>query len=323
MSSSSTTYVNTEPVLCLLGPTASGKTAAALALAEHYPLEIISLDSALVYCDMDIGTAKPSAEEQAAVVHHLIDIIDPADSYSAAQFRTDAIRLIEQIRIKGKQPLIVGGTMLYYKALRDGLSNLPMADPHIRAQLDEQAMAIGWPGMHARLAIVDPASAERLEPNDSQRIQRALEIYELTGKPLSHWFAEQEQNQTANASPRLIPIALEPTDRKVLHERIALRFKKMLQEGLIDEVEKLKSRPDLHLNLPSMRCVGYRQTWEYLDGHYDQSALLEKGIAATRQLAKRQLTWLRATPERVVIDCNHPKAIEQVQQLVKPYWSKS
>ena len=321
LQSNSPISVNTEPVLCLLGPTASGKTAAALALAEHYPIEIISLDSALVYRDMNIGTAKPSAAEQAAVIHHLIDIIDPAANYSAAQFREDALRLIEQIRASGKRPLIVGGTMLYYKALRHGLSNLPLADPVVRTQLDEQALAVGWPAMHARLATVDPISAERLEPNDSQRIQRALEIYELTGKPMSHWFAEQEHSQSTNDLPTLIPIALEPTDRKVLHDRIALRFRQMLNEGLIEEVEKLKSRPDLHLNLPSMRCVGYRQTWEYLDGFYDQSALLEKGIAATRQLAKRQLTWLRSTPERMVLDCHNPRVIEQMLQLVKPYWA--
>jgi tRNA dimethylallyltransferase len=289
--------------IAIMGPTASGKTAAALEIAAHIPSEIISVDSALVYRGMDIGTAKPSTAERASVPHHLIDIIDPSDCYSAMQFRHDALRLVEEIRVRGKLPLLVGGTMLYFKALRDGLDVLPQANEELRAQLDREAAIIGIPAMHARLAALDPDTAARLKPNDSQRIQRALEIIELTGQPMSQLLAKAPK---ADLPFDIVPLSLEPSDRSVLHARIAARFDAMLDStsgGLIEEVEALRSRGDLHLGLPSMRCVGYRQTWEYLDGAYDRKTLREKGIAATRQLAKRQLTWLRSMPERIVVDC--------------------
>jgi len=304
------------PVVCLLGPTASGKTSAALALAADAPIEIISLDSALVYREMDIGTAKPSPAELAAVPHHLIDIIDPADSYSAAQFVTDAERLIVEIRARGNVPLIVGGTMLYYKALTQGLNDLPQADPAVRAELDQLAAERGWPALHAMLAGVDPVTAARLAPNDSQRIQRALEIHRLTGQPMSALLARQadERSFAGAADARFRVIALEPSDRTVLHARIAQRFDAMLAAGFIDEVRHLRQREDLHPGLPSIRCVGYRQMWEYLDGECDYDTMRERGIAATRQLCKRQITWLRSTPERVVVDCLASDYVQQVER---------
>ncbi|MBO4121558.1 tRNA (adenosine(37)-N6)-dimethylallyltransferase MiaA [Cupriavidus gilardii] len=307
------------PIVCLLGPTASGKTAAALALAARAPVEIISMDSALVYREMDIGTAKPSAAELAAVPHHLIDIIDPADSYSAAQFVNDTNALIDAIRARGREPLIVGGTMLYYKALTQGLNDLPHADPQVRAELDELAAERGWPALHAMLAEVDPITAARLAPNDSQRIQRALEIHRLTGQPMSALLARQADARTfdGQAGACFRAIALEPSDRAVLHARIEARFDAMLAGGLLDEVERLRARGDLHPGLPSIRCVGYRQVWEYLDGLCDFAAMRERGIAATRQLCKRQLTWLRSTPERVVVDCLAPDYVEQVARLAQ------
>jgi tRNA dimethylallyltransferase len=298
--------------VAIMGPTASGKTAAALEIARHLPCEIISVDSALVYRGMDIGTAKPTVAEQAAVPHHLIDILDPAESYSAMQFRQDALRLVTEIRARGRLPLLVGGTMLYFKALRDGLDDLPQADAVLRAQLDAEAETIGTPALHARLSTVDPATAARLKPNDSQRIQRALEIYMLTGKPMSELLAKTSKPDLPFV---LLPIAMEPSDRSVLHARIAARFDAMLKNpggALIEEVKQLRARGDLNLNLPSMRCVGYRQTWEYLDGAYDLATLQEKGIAATRQLAKRQLTWLRSMPDRIVIDCLSPQVTELI-----------
>ncbi|QRX81209.1 tRNA (adenosine(37)-N6)-dimethylallyltransferase MiaA [Glaciimonas sp. PAMC28666] len=290
-------------VVAIMGPTASGKTAAALEIARHIPSEIISVDSALVYRGMDIGTAKPTTAERAAAPHHLIDIIDPAQSYSAMQFCDDTLALIAQIHARGKLALMVGGTMLYFKALRDGLDTLPQADPALRARLDAEAAIIGVPGMHAKLALLDPVTAERLKPNDSQRIQRALEIIELSGQTMSSLLTNKPPPQLPFET---LPIALEPSDRSVLHGRITQRFDLMLDSnggGLVAEVEALRARGDLHLGLPSMRCVGYRQTWEYLDGHYDFNEMREKGIIATRQLAKRQLTWLRAMPDRIVIDC--------------------
>lgn len=307
------------PIVCLLGPTASGKTAAALALAARAPIEIISMDSALVYREMDIGTAKPSAAELAAVPHHLIDIIDPADSYSAAQFVADTNALVESIRARGHEPLIVGGTMLYYKALTQGLNDLPQADPQVRAELDRLAEERGWPALHAMLAQVDPVTAARLAPNDSQRIQRALEIHRLTGQPMSALLAREADARTfdGQAGSRFRAIALEPSDRAVLHARIEARFDAMLGGGLLDEVERLRSRGDLHPGLPSIRCVGYRQVWEYLDGHCDFATMRERGIAATRQLCKRQLTWLRSTPERLVVDCLAPDYVEQVARLAR------
>jgi len=296
--------------VAIMGPTASGKTAAALAIAERIPSEIISVDSALVYRGMDIGTAKPTRAERAAAPHHLIDILDPLDAYSVAQFRDDTLRLVADIVARGKLPLLVGGTMLYFKGLADGLDDLPGADPAVRAELEEDAAKIGWPGLHARLATLDPATAARLNPNDAQRIGRALEIIRLSGQPMSALLARREKEPLPFD---LMSFALEPNDRAVLHERIARRFDIMLEDdALIDEVEVLRRRGDLHPGLPSMRCVGYRQVWEYLDGRIGYQDMRETGIIATRQLAKRQLTWLRAMPERIVIDCLAPDAAGQI-----------
>jgi len=309
-----TTSVN--KVIAIMGPTASGKTAAALEIARHYPAEIISVDSALVYRDMNIGTAKPNAAELAAVPHHLIDIIDPAESYSVAQFRKDTQRLVTEIQARGKLPLLVGGTMMYFKALMDGLDDLPGADPAIRAELDAEAARIGVPGLHARLATLDPETAARLKPQDSQRIQRALEIIAISGQPMSALLAKQER-----AAPpfNMHAISLEPSDRAVLHQRIALRFDIMLKQGFIDEVKALKQRPDLHANLPSIRCVGYRQAWDYLDGITNLEEMRELGIIATRQLAKRQLTWLRSMPQRRVVACDAPDALQQVLAIARAF----
>lgn len=295
----------------LAGPTASGKTAIALALAAEMPVEIISVDSALVYRGMDIGTAKPSAAEQAAVPHHLIDLIDPLEAYSAAQFVADARRLIGEIRGRGRWPLLVGGTMLYFKALIEGLDTLPAADPALRAALDAEAAERGWPAMHAELARVDPVTAARLPPGDSQRIQRALEVFRASGRPLSSWH-QAGQRQVADDG---LLVSLEPDDRSWLHRRIAQRFDAMLEAGLLAEVQALRARGDLHLGLPSMRCVGYRQAWECLD-EGDLAPLRERGIAATRQLAKRQLTWLRSMPQRQRIAAEAPDAAGQVLQAL-------
>jgi tRNA dimethylallyltransferase len=288
----------------IMGPTASGKTAAALAIARRIPSEIISVDSALVYRGMDIGTAKPSADELGAVPHHLIDIIDPLDAYSVAQFRSDTLRLVAEISARNKLPLLVGGTMMYFKGLNEGLDDLPTADPAVREQLERDAAELGWPAMHERLRAVDPVTAERLAPNDAQRINRALEVYQLSGKPMSSLLSGRGKLELPFD---LLPLALEPSDRAVLHRRIATRFDQMLGEkddaGLVAEVATLRARGDLQPNLPSMRCVGYRQAWDYLDGTIDRATLRETGIIATRQLAKRQLTWLRAMPERAVFDC--------------------
>ena len=296
--------------VAIMGPTASGKTAAALAIARTRPVEIISVDSALVYREMDIGTAKPTADELASAPHHLIDIIDPLDAYSVAQFRADAIRLVGEITARGALPLLVGGTMMYFKGLVDGLDDLPTADPAIRVRLDAEAALIGWPGMHARLRERDPATAARLAPNDAQRINRALEIIELTGKPMSALLALRQKPVLPFD---LVSFALEPSDRAVLHGRIAQRFDAMLgtrdDTGLVAEVARLRARGDLSPSLPSIRCVGYRQTWDYLDGTISRAELRELGIIATRQLAKRQITWLRAMPDRIVIDCLGPDPI--------------
>ncbi|WP_019559553.1 MULTISPECIES: tRNA (adenosine(37)-N6)-dimethylallyltransferase MiaA [Caldimonas] len=297
------------PYLCLAGPTASGKTAAALALARVLPIEIISVDSALVYRGMDIGTAKPSAAERAAVPHHLIDLIDPTEAYSAAQFVADATRLVNEIRSRGRLPVLVGGTLLYFKALFDGMDALPAADAQVRARIDARAAQCGWPALHAELARVDPVTAARLSPNDSQRIQRALEVWELSGRPLSQWHTGRT-SPAARERPRLI--ALEPTDRTWLHRRIAERFHAMLAAGFIDEVRALRARGDLSLAQPSMRCVGYRQVWEMLDGLHPPDTLAERGIAATRQLAKRQLTWLRSMPWRETVACDRTDALDHV-----------
>ena len=300
--------------LCLAGPTAAGKTAAALAIAQDLnstqPVEIVSVDSALVYRGMDIGTAKPSAVERALVPHHLIDIIDPSEAYSAAQFVADATRLIDEIHSRGRLPLLVGGTMLYFKALFGGIDEMPASDPALRAELDTQAAQIGWPALHAELARVDPVAAARLAPADSQRIQRALEVWRVSGRPLSSF----HRDKSDGARPPLI--SLEPQDRGWLHERIEQRFAAMLDAGFLDEVRRLRARGDLHAGLPSMRCVGYRQAWDALERN-DFSAWQQSGIAATRQLAKRQLTWLRSMPWRQVVACDAVDAQEQVVALAR------
>ncbi|SDI41746.1 tRNA (adenosine(37)-N6)-dimethylallyltransferase MiaA [Variovorax sp. OV700] len=307
--------------IALAGPTASGKTAVALAVARVRPVEIVSVDSALVYRGMDIGTAKPSLAEQAAVPHHLIDILDPAESYSAAAFVVDATRLIDEIRARGALPLLVGGTMLYFKALFDGIDAMPAADAAVRARIDTEAAALGWPAMHARLAKVDPVTAARLAPQDSQRIQRALEVWESSGQPLSSFHAGE--NKAAKGLAGGMLFSLEPGDRAWLHARIADRFDAMLAAGFLDEVRALRARGDLSTELPSMRCVGYRQAWEMLDtsGSATPDAkamneLRERGIAATRQLAKRQITWLRSMPARTVIACDAPDAVQTAVQRI-------
>jgi tRNA dimethylallyltransferase len=302
--------------VAIMGPTASGKTAAALHIAATLPTEIISVDSALIYRDMDIGTAKPSLTERAAVPHHLIDIREPNESYSVRQFRDDAIQLISDIHARGKLPLLVGGTMLYFKALRDGLDDLPPADPALRAQIDMEITRHGISVLHERLRVLDPMTADRLKPTDTQRIQRAMEIVLLTGQPMS---AQLAKSKPPNLDFSMLSIALEPSDRSVLHERISNRFDAMLSAtpGLLDEVTALRARSNLHSGLPSMRCVGYRQAWEYLDGTVTRHEFREKGVAATRQLAKRQLTWLRSMTDRVVIDCLTDDTAEQALALIQ------
>ncbi len=307
--------------IALAGPTASGKTAVALALAREHPVEIVSVDSALVYRGMDIGTAKPSADELRAVPHHLIDILDARESYSAAAFVADAARLIDEIRARGAMPLLVGGTMLYFKALFDGIDAMPAADAAVRARIDAEAAERGWPAMHARLAQVDPVTAARLAPQDSQRIQRALEVYESSGQPLSHFHGSDSKSTRGVEGGRLF--SLEPVDRAWLHARIAQRFDAMLAAGLLDEVRALRARGDLSPELPSMRCVGYRQAWETLAVADPPDAaalqdLRERGIAATRQLAKRQVTWLRGMPHRTVIACDAPDALQAAVRLIAP-----
>ena len=317
--------------IALVGPTASGKTAAALAIAQHWPVEIISIDSALVYRGMDIGTAKPTAEELAQVPHHLIDIRDPLHAYSAAEFARDATRLMAEIRARGKLPLLVGGTMLYLKALRDGIDDLPTAQPELRAEIEQQALAHGWPALHAELAKVDAVTAARLAPNDAQRISRALEVWRVSGKALSQWFAEAQATRAAQPALNMPLLSLEPLDRAWLHARIALRFELMLQGGFLTEMQTLRARGDLHIDLPSIRCVGYRQAWELLDlaqrtGAAPESILAqlhELGVAATRQLAKRQLTWLRGMDERIVIACDAPDALAQTLAAVQRFTAKA
>jgi tRNA dimethylallyltransferase len=307
--------------LCLAGPTASGKTAAALALAQRHPVEIISVDSALVFRGMDIGTAKPSAAELAAVPHHLINIRDPLNAYSAAEFVRDAQALIADISARGKLPVLAGGTMLYFKALFDGLDDMPAAHPEVRAAIEAEAAQRGWPALHAELAAIDPITAARLAPADSQRIQRALEVFRVSGKPLSYFHSAQSaiKSEAAGAisTGASTLISLEPTDRAWLHARIAQRFDAMLELGLLDEVRNLRARGDLHRDLPSMRCVGYRQAWEALDGDWPLAELRERGLAATRQLCKRQITWLRSMPERQIIACDQAGAQDRVLALAE------
>lgn len=299
----------------LMGPTASGKTAVAVELAGRLPVEIISVDSALVYRDMDIGTAKPDAATLARAPHHLIDILDPTGRYSAAAFSRDAERLMRDIASRGRIPLLVGGTMLYFNALRFGLNDLPEADPAVRAELDAEAARLGWPAMHEKLAEIDPETAARLKPNDAQRIQRALEIYRISGEPLSSLIAEEKQ---AHFPYRVVPLALIPSSRSVLHERIATRFAAMLKDGLVEEVRGLQKKYALNPELPSMRAVGYRQAWQFLAGEINEAELLEKGIAATRQLAKRQLTWLRKMPDNIELDCLAPHLTQRVYEALAP-----
>ena len=296
--------------ILLMGPTASGKTGVALELARRLSVEIVSVDSALVYRDMNIGTAKPDRDTRLQVRHHLIDIIDPTQNYSAAQFRDDALETMHGIVERGCVPLLTGGTMLYFKALRDGLADLPPADDDTRIVIDAMAADVGWPAIHRELERIDPATAQRLDPNDSQRIQRAMEVFYLTGKPMSELIATGKR---ADPPYRLIALALVPGDRGMLHERIAKRFELMLELGLINEVRELRENYDLNPGLPSMRCVGYRQAWQYLDGAYGLAKLREKAVAATRQLAKRQLTWLRATNGVKEFDCLAGDLQEQIE----------
>jgi len=297
------------PVLLLLGPTASGKTAAVARIARALPIELISVDSALVFRDMDIGTAKPSAEEQALCPHHLIDIVSPEEAYSAARFAEDARRLIADIRARGRIPLLAGGTMLYIKALREGLSDLPEADASLRADIDARAAEQGWPALHAELARLDPDAAARLKPTDAQRIQRALEIVMLTGRPLAESYAKREDDAPL---PPMTVLSLEPSDRAWLHRRIEQRFDQMLEQGLVDELRTLRAKYRLDAGMPSMRCVGYRQVWNFLEGEVDASTMRDTGIYATRQLAKRQITWLRSMQIDQRIDCLRDDAADAV-----------
>ena len=283
----------------LLGPTASGKSAVAMELARRFPVEIVSVDSAQVYRGLDVGTAKPTPGERASVPHHLIDIVEPTGAYSAGRFREDAQRLVNEVHARGRVPLLAGGTMLYFRALMRGLADLPRADAGIRAEIDARAAAEGWPALHAELARIDPASAARLDPTDPQRIQRALEVHRLTGRTLTELQAQESQPPPFEA----LAIALEPGERAVLHERIAQRFRGMLAAGLVAELEGLRARYRLDARLPSMRTVGYRQAWETLEGAKPAATLEARGIAATRQLAKRQLTWLRSMPDVERFDC--------------------
>ncbi len=280
----------------LMGPTASGKTALAMRLYDSIPCEIISVDSVLIYRGMDIGSAKPSAQEQQHYPHHLLDILDPSESYSAAQFRHDALQLMARISEDGKIPLLVGGTMMYFNILLNGISEVPNADPAIRRTILMQAEQLGWQAMHEHLQAVDPQSALRIHPNDPQRLQRALEVYRATGKTMTAWREEQQRQREAFAY-RPLQIAVAPEDRAILHQRIAQRFDRMLEQGFAAEVNTLMARGDLHADMPSIRAVGYRQMWAHLEGDYDWQTMRDKGIAATRQLAKRQLTWLRSWPE--------------------------
>jgi tRNA dimethylallyltransferase len=284
----------TCPVICLMGPTASGKTALAIELVQRFPMEIISVDSAQIYRGMDIGTGKPDAATLKLAPHRLIDFLDPAESYSAARFCVDARREMADIRARGNIPLLAGGTMLYFKALRDGLAQMPAANEQIRADILAKASAEGWAAVHAELALVDPVAAARIHPNDPQRLQRALEVYRVSGRSLTDWQFAGRAEAGADRSERMMFLSIQPAERSVLHDRIAVRFRKMLDDGLVDEVGLLRARGDLHEGLPSIRSVGYRQVWQYLGAEYGYDAMVERGIIATRQLAKRQITWLRS-----------------------------
>ncbi len=301
--------MNSIQALAILGPTASGKSALGLWMAQQgMPIEIISLDSALVFKDMNIGTAKPTAQELATVPHHLIDIISPSEVFSAADFVEMTHGLISDIRARGHVPVILGGTMMYYKALVSGIDDLPRANSEVRAAIERQALEQGWPAVHARLAEVDPITAQRLAPNDSQRLQRALEVHTLTGRPLSSFHQRSQYDQA------LLPtLSIEPSDRKVLHTRIEQRFHDMLKQGLVEELIDLRHRYVLDAGMPSMRCVGYRQVWEYLHGQCTYDDMVQRGVAATRQLAKRQITWLRSTEHKKVVDPLQSSWVEGVK----------
>lgn len=302
-----------QAIICLMGPTASGKTQLAVQLCQQFPFEIISVDSAMVYREMDIGTAKPDAELLKIAPHRLINIRDPKEVYSAAQFRDDALREIKNIHAQGKIPLLVGGTMLYFRALQKGLSDLPSANEALRKKLAQEAEEKGYPALHARLAAIDPVAAQRIHPNDSQRVQRALEVFELSGKNLTTW---QQESGGPLVDYDIYNIAIAPQDRAILHERIAARFQQMLADGLIDEVKKLMARGDLTLETPAIRSVGYRQVWEYLQGNLTYEQMCERGIIATRQLAKRQLTWLRSWPDVRWFDSEAVGLFEEVKSFV-------
>ena len=317
--------LETAPILCIVGPTGAGKTHLAMSLAEYTKsigstIEIISMDSALVYRGLDIGSAKPSKAEQADVIHHLIDILEPTEVYSAARFAKDAKRLCEEIQSRGNIPVVVGGTMLYWRAWAFGLSSLPPANPEIRARLDEEGKTLGWPAMHTKLAKLDPETAARLKPNDSQRVQRALEVYEITGKPMSALLADSpsEDGREGSAIPNWIRlVSLEPNDRKRLHQNLEKRFDEMLLAGFLDEVRALRTNPALHADLPAIRSVGYRQAWEFLNGEIDIEQMRYKALAATRQLGKRQLTWLRAIDGRNTFDPFNPAELKAALEYCK------
>lgn len=302
------------PVVFLMGPTASGKTDLAMQLYDHMPCEIVSVDSAMIYKGMDIGTAKPDQEELAKYPHRLIDICDPSEAYSAAEFRQDALQQIEEIRSAGKVPILTGGTMLYFHALKNGLASLPEADAKVRERLLKEAEVEGWAALHKRLAVVDPESAARLNPNDAQRLQRALEVYELTGRSMTELWAEQEKQKPAFP---IVSLAVMPQERSELHDRIAKRFDIMLEQGFVDEVRALWDRGDLDLQMPSVRCVGYRQVWEYFAGTWDYDTMKFKGVVATRQLAKRQVTWLRSWENLNWIDTHDVKLLDNALKFIE------
>ena len=302
------------PAIFIMGPTASGKTALAMALRQRFPVELISVDSALIYRGMDIGTAKPTAEELALAPHRLIDIRDPAESYSAADFRAAALREMAAITAEGKIPLLVGGTMLYFKALLEGLSPLPAADPEVRAQIEKQAQELGWEALHRQLQQVDPVSAARIHPNDPQRLSRALEVFLISGKTLTELTKISGETLPYNVQQ----FAIAPATREQLHQRIALRFEQMMAAGFEAEARALFERGDLHTDLPSVRCVGYRQMWSYLEGEIDYDEMVYRGICATRQLAKRQMTWLRGWESVHWLDSDEPlQALESVAHVVR------
>jgi tRNA dimethylallyltransferase len=304
------------PAIFLMGPTASGKTALAVQLAQRLNGEIISVDSALVYRGMDIGTAKPTLAERGGIPHYLIDILDPAESFSTGQFRDQALRLMADITERGKLPILVGGTMLYFNALSSGLAVLPEADEAVRAKLDQELEQFGKEALHARLAKVDPEAAARIHPNDPQRIQRALEVYEISGRPMTSFFTEA---QAQDIPYRKIKLIIAPPDRKILHDIIARRFRTMLEQGLVEEVKALFNRGDLMEKMPSIRAVGYRQVWSYLSGEYDYDTMVEKGIVATRQLAKRQFTWLRRETDATGFETGQPDLLEKVLAEVRKH----